>query len=342
VFIFVWKTNKHHNLFYSINNLKQHFEIVFVNIPANIVAILGTGAWGSALGAIAINNQHDVRFWSHRGEIPLSDVVEDAAIVLSAISMKGVVPTIDKLTKLNLPADKIIVTATKGLEPQTTQTPSQIWQSAFPHNSVVVLSGPNLSQEVARGLPAATVLASNDLAAAQKVQSILSSDTFRAYVNEDPIGTELGGTLKNVMAIASGVSDGMKLGTNAKAALLTRALPEMIRIGTHLGASGETFFGLSGLGDLIATCDSPLSRNYQVGYGLAEGKPLEQILANLHGTAEGINTTKVLVKIADREAIAIPIARQVHRLLKGRITPQEAIQALMERELKSEFCDLDL
>ncbi len=305
-----------------------------------IVAILGTGAWGSALGTIARSNQHDVHFWSHRGEIPIGDVVANAAIIVSAVSMKGVIPTIAKLKQLDLPTDRIIVTATKGLDPDT-RTPSQIWQSAFPDNPVVVLSGPNLSKEIAKGLPAATVLASKDLEAARKVQSILSSDTFRAYVNEDPTGTELGGTLKNVMAIASGVCDGMELGTNAKAALLTRALPEMIRIGTHLGASRETFFGLSGLGDLIATCEGTLSRNYQVGYGLAKGKPLEQILEDLEGTAEGINTTKVLIKIANKEAIAVPIARQVHRLLRGKITPIEAIQALMARDLKPEFCDLD-
>lgn len=313
-----------------------------MNNQSNIVAILGRGVWGSALGTIAQSNRHDVRFWSHRGTDTLESVVKDAAIVVSAVSMKGVIPTIEKLQSLNLPSGKIIVTATKGLDPETTRTPSQIWQTAFPDNPVVVLSGPNLSKEIAKGLPAATVVASNDLNAAEKVQEIFASDTFRVYVNEDPIGTELGGTLKNVIAIASGVCDGMDLGTNAKAALLTRALPEMIRIGSHLGASGETFFGLSGLGDLIATCDSPLSRNYQVGYGLAEGKALEQILEELEGTAEGVNTTNVLVKIANKETIAIPIARQVHQLLRGKKTPAEAIQALMERDLKPEFCDIDL
>ena len=310
-------------------------------MPSSIVAILGTGAWGSALGAIAKKNGHDVRFWSHRGTDSIESIIKDAAMVLSAVSMKGVIPTIEKVRQLNLPSDKIIVTATKGLDPETTRTPSQIWQKAFSHNRVVVLSGPNLSKEIAKGLPAATVVASNDLPAAKKVQDTFASDIFRVYVNEDPIGTELGGTLKNVIAIASGVCDGMNLGTNAKAALLTRALPEMIRIGTHLGASGETFFGLSGLGDLIATCDSPLSRNYQVGYGLAQNKTLEQILQELEGTAEGVNTTNVLVKIADIEAIAVPIARQVHRLLRSKITPVEAIQALMERDLKPEFCDVD-
>ena len=316
--------------------------MISVNTQSKIVAVLGTGVWGSALGKIARTNQHDVRFWSHRGDIPLESVVKEAVIIVSAVAMKGVVPTANKLRSLDLPTKTIIVTATKGLDPKTTQTPSQIWQSTFPNNPVVVLSGPNLSKEIDRGLPAATVLASRNLAAAERVQDIFSSETFRAYVNQDPIGTELGGTLKNTIAIASGVCDGMNLGTNAKAALLTRSLPEMIRIGTHLGAAGETFFGLSGLGDLIATCDSSLSRNYRVGYGLAKGQTLEQILAELEGTAEGVNTTRVLIDIADREAIAIPIARQVDRLLRGKIPPEEAIKALMERDLKPEFCDLDL
>lgn len=313
-----------------------------MNTPSDLVAILGTGVWGTALGKIVQNNDHDIRCWSHRGNTPLISVVQNAQIIVSAVSMQGVVATAQKLRSLNLSVDKIIVTATKGLDPQTQQTPSQIWQSILPHNPVVVLSGPNLSQEIDQGLPAATVLASSNLAAAQQVQKIFASDTFRAYVNQDPLGTELGGTLKNVMAIASGVCDGMNLGTNAKAALLTRALPEMIRIGTHLGASGATFFGLSGLGDLIATCDSPLSRNYQVGYRLAQGQTLEEILANLEGTAEGVNTTKVVVKIADSGAIAVPIAQQVNQLLQGKITPQSAIKALMERNLKPEFDNLDL
>ncbi len=313
-----------------------------MNIKPSIVTILGTGVWGSALATIAHNNRHQVRMWSRRSKETLASLIKNATAIVSAVSMKGVVPTIEKLQLLHLPQELIIVTATKGLDPKTTRTPSQIWQQAFPNNPIVVLSGPNLSQEIQQGLPAATVVASSNIEAAEKVQEIFASDLFRVYVNQDPIGTELGGTLKNVIAIASGVCDGMKLGTNAKAALLTRALPEMIRIGTRLGASGETFFGLSGLGDLIATCDSPLSRNYQVGYGLAQGKTLEQILAELKGTAEGVNTTQVLIKIANKEGIAVPIARQVFRLLKGRITPIEAIQALMERDLKPEFCDLDL
>jgi glycerol-3-phosphate dehydrogenase (NAD(P)+) len=312
-----------------------------VNIQPVLVTILGTGVWGSALADIVGNNGHLVRVWSRRSEASLGSLVTDATAVVSAVSIKGVVPTVTKL-RSHLSPESIIVTATKGLDPETTQTPSQIWQQAFPDNPVVVLSGPNLSEEIQRQLPAATVVASRDLAAAERIQKIFATDFFRVYLNQDPIGTELGGTLKNVMAIASGVCDGMKLGTNAKAALLTRALPEMIRVGTRLGASAETFFGLSGLGDLIATCDSPLSRNYQVGYGLAKGNTLEHILQELKGTAEGVNTTEVLIEIATREGIAVPIAERVYRLLKGKITPTQAIQELMERELKSEFGDLAL
>ncbi|WP_144873328.1 NAD(P)H-dependent glycerol-3-phosphate dehydrogenase [Hyella patelloides] len=307
----------------------------------SIIAILGTGVWGSALGKLLSNNQHQVLFWSRSNSTTLTEIIPHSSVIVSAISIKGVQSTINKLKNLNLTPETIIVTATKGLDPDTTKTPSQIWQQAFPHNPVVVLSGPNLSKEIDRDLPAATTVASNSVVAAETIQAIFSADLFRVYVNQDPLGTELGGTLKNIMAIAAGVCDGMKLGTNAKAALLTRALPEMIQVGTHLGAKAETFFGLSGLGDLIATCDSPLSRNYQVGYGLAQRKTLEEILSDLEGTAEGINTTQVLIKIAHQKQIAVPIAHQVNLLLKGKITPQQAVKALMARELKAEFHHLD-
>jgi glycerol-3-phosphate dehydrogenase (NAD(P)+) len=313
-----------------------------VSDQTQIVTVLGTGVWGSALGNLARRNPNQVRLWSRSSPESLESVVIDADVIVSAVSMKGVRPTIEKLQQLTLSQKTILVTSTKGLDPDTTHTPSYIWQQAFPNHSVVVLSGPNLSKEIQKGLPAATTVSSTNITAAETVQTVFSSDLLRVYVNEDPLGTELGGTLKNVMAIAAGVCDGLELGTNAKAALLTRALPEMIRVGTHLGASAETFFGLSGLGDLLATCDSPLSRNYQVGFGLAQGKSLEQILEELEGTAEGVNTTNVLIKLANQETIPVPIARQVYRLIHGKNTPQEAVQALMERDLKPEFCDLEL
>lgn len=304
------------------------------------ITVIGSGAWGSTLGTLATRNGHQVRSWSRRSSESLDSAIEGADAILSAVSMKGVRPTVERLQGMNLPAELILISATKGLDPTTTHTPSQIWQEGFPNHSVVVLSGPNLSKEVKQDLPAATVVASKVTAAAEAVQDIFASETFRVYLNDDPLGTEIGGTLKNVIAIAAGVCEGLKLGTNAKSALLTRALPEMIRVGTCLGASTETFFGLSGLGDLLATCDSPLSRNYQVGYGLAQGKSIEQILSELEGTAEGINTTNVLVDFANQQEIAIPIARQVYRLVNGKTTPQQAVQDLMERDPKPEFCDL--
>ncbi len=306
------------------------------------VAILGAGVWGKTLAHLLSRNGHRVRLWSRRSQEDLASAVREADAIVSAVSVKGVKPTIEKLQTLELPPTVIIITATKGLDPATAQTPSLMWQEAFPRHAVVVLSGPNLSKEIERGLPAATVVASKNTRAAETVQAIFASNRFRVYINNDPLGTELGGTLKNVMAIAAGVCDGLELGTNAKAGLLTRALPEMIRIGTHLGAKAETFFGLSGLGDLLATCNSSLSRNYQVGYGLARGKSLEQILAEIEGTAEGINTTEVLMQIAERQKIYVPISLQVYRLLKGEITPQVALQNLMQGDLKAEFSDLEL
>ncbi|MFP4134301.1 MAG: NAD(P)H-dependent glycerol-3-phosphate dehydrogenase [Halothece sp.] len=308
--------------------------------PQKITTVIGAGAWGSTLAQVAERSDHHVRLWSRHGEESLEAIIQDAEIILSAVSMKGVRSVIDRVKSSNIPEDAIIVTATKGLDPETTHTPSQLWQEAFPNHPIVVLSGPNLAKEIQQKLPAATVMASEDEAAAEAAQEMFACETFRVYINNDPIGTELGGTLKNVIAIASGVCDGLRLGTNAKAGLLTRALPEMIRVGTTLGASSETFFGLSGLGDLLATCDSPLSRNYQVGYGLAQGKTLDEIIDNLEGTAEGVNTTQVLVRLARQEQIPIPISAQVYRLLKGKSTPEQAVQALMARELKAEFDDL--
>ncbi|ABW29740.1 NAD(P)H-dependent glycerol-3-phosphate dehydrogenase [Acaryochloris marina] len=304
------------------------------------ITILGTGVWGSALGTLAQANHHTVTAWSRRGPLTLTQSLAQAQVLVVAISMKGIPDLAAQLQQLKLPTSTIIVSATKGLDPATLRTPSQIWQATFPNNPVLVLSGPNLSKEIEQRLPAATVVAGPNQAAVETVQQLFSSDCFRVYTNPDQLGTELGGTLKNVIAISVGVCEGLKLGTNARAALITRALPEMIRVGTHLGGQAETFFGLSGLGDLLATCTSPLSRNYQVGYQLAQGKSLPEILDQLHGTAEGVNTTNVLVDLANREGIPIPIARQVHRLLKGRITPQEALESLMDRELKPEACDL--
>lgn len=306
------------------------------------IAILGAGAWGKALANVAISNGHQVRLWSRQSEQPLERVVQDAEIILSAVSMAGVRPTIERLRVLPIAPGTILLSATKGVEFNTSwatsvQTASQLWQTALPQHSIAVLSGPNLSQEIDQGLPAATVVASDQNQTAERVQALLSSINFRVYTNPDPLGVELGGTLKNIIAIAAGCCDALSLGTNAKAGLVTRGLIEMIRIGTRWGAKAETFYGLAGLGDLLATCNSNLSRNYQLGYRLGQGHSLAEALSMLTGTAEGINTSRVIVQVAQAWEISTPIAHQVDRLIRGEVTPQAAVEALMLRSTKPEY-----
>lgn len=295
------------------------------------ITVLGSGAWGSALASLARRNDQIITMWSRSSGTSLAEAVASADIILSAISMKGVRSVATQLKELNLPSSQIIITATKGLEPETNLTPSQIWQSILPKNPIVVLSGPNLSKEIEQGLPATTVMASRNELAAQTAQNAFASDKFRVYINHDPIGTELGGTLKNVMAIAAGICDGLELGVNAKSALIARSLPEMIRVGQLWDASPETFVGLSGLGDLLATCSGALSRNYRVGFGLAQGHSLDQVIEDLKSTAEGVNTTRVLAELARKEGLDLPISRHVYRVIQGEITAVEAVDSLMGR-----------
>lgn len=295
--------------------------------------IVGAGAWGSALAGLVRSPQKQI--WSRGTGQPIAEAVAESDLIVSAVSMVGVKDVIAQLQG-QLRPQQILVTTTKGLDLASNLTPSQIWAAAFPENPIVVLSGPNLSEEIRRGLPAAAVAAGAHPVATATVQEVFSSSLFRVYTNDDPLGVELGGTVKNVMAIAAGTCDGLGLGSNAKAGLLTRGLAEIIRIGTYWGAKPETFYGLSGLGDLLATCSSALSRNYRVGYGLAQGKSLPEVLAEIGGTAEGVNTTQVLVQIADRYAIELPITFMVDRLLRGDITPEAALTALMQRDRRSE------
>lgn len=302
---------------------------------SEVVAVLGGGAWGTVLAELIRRNGHPVHVWSRRYGTALEPVVQPATMVVIAVSVAGVLPLVHQLPRLRPGA--IIVSTTKGLLPDGYRTPTQVWQRAFPEHGVVALSGPNLAAEIAQGLPAATVAASVQTWAAQRVQRVLASDRFRVYTNQDPLGTELGGALKNVMAIAAGVCDGLHLGANAKAGLVTRALAEMVRVAVAWGAQVTTLYGLSGLGDLLATCNSPLSRNYRLGYGLAQGKSLTAMMQELPSTVEGVHTTQVLVHWADQRGIAVPIAQQVYQLLQGQVTPRQAVGALMERDLKAEF-----
>ncbi len=301
------------------------------------IAVLGGGAWGSTLALLAQSLGHKVKVWSRSGDLTLADALAGAEITIVALSMAGVKAVAPQVQTIGLAPHTILVSGTKGLDLTTGRTPSQIWQEALPQSPIVVLSGPNLSQEIRQGLPAASVVAHQDLEIAKIVQYSLSSRNFRLYVNQDPLGVELGGTLKNVIAIGVGVCDGMKLGANAKAALITRALQEIIRIGVDYGAKPETFWGLAGLGDLLATCNSELSRNYRVGLGLAQGKTIDAVLAEIEGTAEGVFTAQVIFQ---KQHLYAPICQIVYRLIKGELTPQEALITLLDRDLRSEFGDV--
>jgi glycerol-3-phosphate dehydrogenase (NAD(P)+) len=211
-----------------------------------------------------------------------------------------------------------------------------LWQQQNPSLRVLVLSGPNLAQELAQGLPAASVLASGDTELARGLQQALKSDRLRLYTNSDPIGTEVAGALKNVMAIAAGVSDGLGLGANAKASLLCRALLEMGSVIQALGGEPASLYGLAGLGDLLATANSPLSRNYRFGLQLAQGCSTAEALQHVGATVEGVPTAQAVQQLAGREGWHLPISHQVAALIAGELTPQEAVRQLMERELKAE------
>jgi len=300
------------------------------------IGVIGLGAWGSTLASLAEKCGHTVTGWSRSQVQPLAKAVTEANVIISALPVKGVRGIAEQIAALPLSPGTILVSATKGLEPGTTQTAAEIWQAVLPQLDVVVLSGPNLSAEINQGLLAATVVA-GDPPVTARVQAVLGSSSFRIYTNSDRTGVELGGVLKNVMAIACGVSDGLNLGVNARSALITRGLVEMIRVGTHWGGQTATFYGLSGLGDLLATCTSPLSRNYQVGWGLAQGKSLDQVLNQLVGTPEGVNTAPSLAAYATQQGLKVPITQEVCALLSGQRTPAEAISGLINRPFKPEL-----
>ncbi len=310
-------------------------------LDEGVIAVLGLGAWGQALFDLIRQSENRVVGWQ-RSQGRLTDLpIANLRVIVATLPIKAVRSVAEQLANLPLPADVIVVSASKGLEPLTTQTSAQIWQSLLPQASVTVLSGPNLSVEIAQGLPAATVVAGEPRVTAQ-IQEIFATPSFRVYTNPDLRGVELGGVVKNVMAIACGVNDGLGLGVNARSALITRGLVEIVRIGSHWGGQVSTFYGLSGLGDLLATCTSPLSRNYQVGWQLAQGKPIHQVLSELVGTAEGVNTSVVLAKYAQQQALDLPITQEVAAVVSGQRTPKQAIANLLERPFKPELIPVEI
>ena len=238
-----------------------------------------------------------------------------------------------------LSADQIVISLTKGLEQKSLMRMSQVMEEVFhPYRKprLVVLSGPSFAKEVALGNPTAVVVASRDPECARKVQHLISSLALRAYTSSDVTGVEIGGALKNVVAIAAGISDALDCGMNSKAALITRGLVEMTRLGTQLGARRETFSGLAGIGDLILTCMGELSRNHYVGFELGKGRSLRAILSRMKMVAEGVRTTLSAHNLARREGVEMPISEQVYHVIYRNRSPRKAIEDLMSRALKQE------
>ena len=229
-----------------------------------------------------------------------------------------------------------VVSVAKGIEVDTLLRPTQILGQIVREVPLAALSGPSLAGEIAVGLPAAVVVASEETGLAQLVQESLSTPTFRVYTNRDLIGVELGGAVKNVIGIAAGIADGLKTGNNAKASLLTRGLVEITRLGVALGASADTFKGLAGIGDLIATCNSQLSRNHSAGEKIGRGMPIAEVIATSRGVIEGIESTRSVLQLAKRHGVEMPITRAIYDVLFENRSPQSAIDELMTRQLRAE------
>lgn len=325
------------------------------------LGIIGGGAWGTALATVAQRAGRDVLLWArepetveainstHRNAVFLPDVPLDPAI--EATSEFGEVATCDALL-LVTPAQHLrdiaaslrpylhegqpLVLCSKGIEQTTGRLMSQIVSDMLPGATIAVLSGPSFASEVARGLPTAVTLATDDEALGRQLSHVLSSQLFRCYWTNDVVGAEIGGAVKNVYAIAAGIVVGKELGKSAQAGLITRSFAEMARFGVALGAALETLIGLSGLGDLVLTCGSEQSRNMSLGVALGRGATAAEVLSERLSVTEGVATAAAMVEIARARGIELPIAEAVHAVVTGKTTVDAAIGALLSRPLRSE------
>lgn len=330
------------------------------------IAILGAGSWGIALGVMLNSEGHRITLWEfdpkemiklkkkrgHPKKLPgikipervkITDDLEEAVfnsdLLLLAIPSHTVREVAKKLAKIDL-NQPLIVNLAKGIENETLCRMSEVLTSELPenlHKNITTLSGPSHAEEVSKKIPTTVVVAGFDEKVAQKVQKTLINPYFRIYTNSDLIGVELGGSLKNVIAIASGICDGLNLGDNTKGALLTRGLAEMIRLGEKLGAFAQTFAGLSGMGDLITTCFSPYSRNRFVGEQIGKGRKLKKILKDMVMVAEGVKTTLSVYKMSKKFKVEMPITEEVCLVLFKNKDPVKGVYDLMSRGPKSEI-----
>lgn len=324
------------------------------------IAVIGGGSFGTALVNLLAENGHNVIMWmrdSQQAEI-IRKERENPRYLKGVRINEGVQPTTDlqaimasELIFVALPSsalrsvlqpiakelnNKILISMTKGIEANSFLLMSQILEEIAPNAKIGVLSGPNLAREIAEHALTATVIASEDDAVCSKVQAVLHSKTFRVYASKDRYGVELGGALKNVYAIVSGMSVAMGMGENTRATLITRSLAEMTRFAVKLGANPMTFLGLAGVGDLLVTCNSPKSRNYQVGYAIGQGLSLDEAVNRLGEVAEGVNTVKVLKAKSDELGIYMPLVTALYAILFGGKTVEQVIQKLMTSEPKTD------
>ena len=329
------------------------------------ITVIGAGAWGTALAWLLSEKGERVRLWAFEPEVAAGIVAaHENRLYLPGISLPAALETTTSLEEAvfgvelvifvvpshvaasvaaslapYLPAGAPVITATKGIEPEKLRLMSALLEEALParRGPVFALSGPSFAVEVCRHLPTAVVLAGPAGPQASALQGLLMTPTFRVYLSEDPIGVQLGGALKNVIALAAGVVDGLGLGHNTRAALITRGLAEMVRLGAAMDADPRTFAGLSGMGDLVLTCTGGLSRNRSVGVQLGQGKKLADIMAGTRTVAEGVSTAKAAKALADRHLVEMPIVREVCAVLFDSKEPRQAVADLMERAARSEL-----
>ena len=320
-------------------------------------AVIGAGSWGTALAILLAKRGLPVNLWVHDpalaerlAETRVNDVYLPGYALCNNVNvcttMHNCLQQVDSvifavpshalrqvalLARPDLPVKVNLVSAAKGLEENTLLRMSEVLHEVFPGAPISVLSGPSFAVEVAAGQPTALVAASSDLASAQQVQQMMAGPNFRVYMSQDVAGVELGGAMKNVIAIAAGVCYGLQLGQNAVAALITRGLAEMSRLAVALGGQTQTLAGLAGLGDLVLTCTGELSRNRAIGVQLAHGRSLAEITRDMRTVAEGIKSTGSVVKLGLREKVSLPISEQMQAVLHGERSPEQAIRILMER-----------
>jgi len=327
------------------------------------LTVLGPGCWGLTLAWLMNDNFDEITVWGREQDLnedlvknkhcakplevqldgkvvitsDLESAIKNADIILSVVATSGVRPVCEQLKKAGINPETPLVNASKGLELNSLMRMSEVIKDVLPNQKVVILSGPTLAKEVLQGKPTAACVACEDMETAEFVQKTLNvSNRFRLYTNTDVIGVELGGSLKNVIAIASGFAHEMNLGDNCMGSLLTRGMAEIVRLSLKLGANPSTLYGLSGMGDLIATCSSPMSRNYTVGSMLGKGKKIDDILSELGSVAEGVKTSKAVCELAEKLNIEVPISSAIYEAVYTDITPQEVLSKLMNRKLKKE------